>query len=217
MNRTVSVFILVLLGIPLFAQYSDSDLKSRDGVSIGIEKNNSVWLDYCFKKGFHICLKHTAIADKLHRQSWRMGASYDLTPKYVKINLNLFLTSDWYTSFVNTGCSFKLTNQWKGDVFRIGVEYVPYYDNDLKFQYGWAVAAQVRVHKDMSLFAEYGRKLDYRILYQRAYVGFEIKVAALYVKPMLEIPVYDSGIRFDHSKVVISTFYTFKHKKAKIL
>ena len=209
MNRIVIFLLMLCLYSSIYAQYSNSDLRKVDGLSLGLEKNNSVWLDYGFKRGFHIHVKHSAIADKLPRQSWQIGASYNYWRKDIGFCLSPFLTSDWYVSFVNWGCSFKLSSFWKKEVIKVGIEYLPYFDSDLKFQNAWAVAAQTLLHKNISLFAEYGRKPDYRIAYKRAYLGFEMKAAELYVKPMLEIPIYDSGIRFDHSKIVVSLFYNF--------
>lgn len=214
MNKLIlTVGTMFFLSINAFAQFSDTDLRETDGLSVGIEKNNSGWIDYGLKNGLHVNVKHTLIADKLPRQSWRVSASYNLAPKYVLVSVAPFVTSDWYTSFVNIGSSIKVSNLWRADRFMIGAEYAPYYDSDLKFQNGWAFAAQVRIHKNISLFAEYGRKPDYRIAYERAYLGFEVKVLDLNVKPMLEIPVYDSGVRFDHSKIQVSACYTFHIKK----
>lgn len=213
MNRLFLILLpLLCFYSNVFAQFSDSDLRQVDGFSIGIEKNNSGWIDYGFKSGFHINVKHTLIADKLPRQSWRIGGSYNITPKYIQFNISPFVTSDWYFDSANIGSSFKLSNFWKEDRFKIGAEYVPYYDSELNFQNGWAVAAQARISNVISILFEYGRKPDYRIAYKRAYFGFDLKVLDLDVKPMLEIPVYDSGLRLDHSRVVISTFYTFKKK-----
>lgn len=214
MNKLIlTIGTMLFLSIKAFAQFSDSDLRETDGLSVGIEKNNSGWIDYGLKNGLHVNVKHTLIADKLPRQSWRVSASYNFAPKYVLVSVAPFVTSDWYTSFVNIGSSIKVSNLWRADQFMIGAEYVPYYDSDLKFQNGWAFAAQARIHKNISLFAEYGRKPDYRIAYERAYLGFEVKVLDLNVKPMLEIPVYDSGVRFDHSKIQVSACYTFHIKK----
>lgn len=201
--------------MPLYAQFSNTDLRYTYGMIVGIEKNNSVWLDYGFDKSFHINIKHTAMADKLYRQSWQISGSYNITPKHIQVNLSPFLTSDWYGTFVNYGCSFRLSNLWRKERFMLGIEYVPYYDNELRSQNGWALAAQVKVQKDISFFTEYGRKPDYRIAYKRVYSGFEIIVADLYVKPMLEIPIYDSGLRLDHSKLVVSMFYSFKKNRKK--
>ncbi len=214
MNKLyLTLLSLLCLCSNVWAQFSDSDLRPVNGLSIGLEKNNSLWVDYGFEKGIHLNVKHTAIADKLPRQSWRIGASYNFTPKYIQLNLNPFITSDWYASFVNVGCSFKLSNLLKDDKFKIGAEYMPYYDNDLTFQNGWSIAAQVHVYKALSLLSEFGRKPDYRIAYKRFYIGLEAKISDLSVKPLLEIPIYDSGVRFDHSKIVVSCFYTFHSKK----
>lgn len=214
MNKHIlTIGIMFFLSINALAQFSDTNLRETDGLSVGIEKNNSGWIDYGLNNGLHANIKHTLIADKLPRQSWRVGASYNFAPKYVQVNVAPFVTSDWYASFVNVGSSIQVSNLWMADRFMIGAEYVPYYDSDLKFQNGWAFAAQARIHKNISLFAEYGRKPDFRIAYERAYLGFDIKVLDLNVKPMLEIPVYDSGVRFDHSKIQVSACYTFHIKK----
>lgn len=214
MNKIVIILLASLCFCSnVLAQFSDSDLRKVEGFTIGVEKNNSGWIDYRFKHGIHLNVKHTLIADKLPRQSWRIGASYNFEPKYIQLNLNPFITSDWYASFVNVGCSMKLSNLLKEDKFKIGVEYLPYYDNDLSFQNGWSVAAQVHLYKAISMLSEFGRKPDYRIAYKRLYFGFEAKISELCVKPLLEIPLYDSGVRFDHSKIAISTYYTFKSKK----
>ena len=104
----------------------------------------------------------------------------------------------------------KLRNLWNDNIVKIGAEYIPYYDKDLKFQHGWSVGAQTKLYKQISLFAAYGRKPDYRIAYERLYFGFDFEYKELWVKPMAEIPSYDSGIRWSHSKIVVSMSYNFE-------
>lgn len=207
MSRYIFVFFLFLCSVHCHGQFSDVCVSNVRRLSIGLEKNNSVWADYGFKNGIHVNIKHTAIADDLDRQSWRVSASYGTELKVVQTNASPFVTSDWYTSFYNFGLSLKIWNLWKDKTVKVGVEYIPYYDKDLKFQNGWAIGAQTRLYKQISIFAEFGRKPDYRIAYERMYLGFDITAKDLCVKPMIEIPSYDSGIRWNHSKVVVSMYY----------
>ncbi len=209
MNRIVLLSFLLSISIHIRGQFSDVDIVSVKGLNLGLEKNSSIIADYSFGNGIHVNVKHTAIADELSRQSWRVSASYNADLRYVQATGTPFITSDWKTSFYNLGFSLKLRNLWRDDNFKIGAEYVPYYDNELKFQNGWAIGAELRLYKHISLFAEYGRRPDYRIAYERMYLGFDISVMNLCVKPMIEIPSYDSGIRWTHSKIVVSMYYTF--------
>lgn len=206
MNR---FFIILFFLTPnlCHGQSSDSYIAHLEGISVGIDKNNSVWADYGLKNGIHINFKHTVIADELSKQSWRISALYSKDLKVVQTVIAPFVTSDWYTSFYNVGLAIKLRNLWKDNIIKIGIEYIPYHDMDLKFQNGWAVGLAKRLYKQASLFLEYGRKPDYRIAYERLFVGFDIIAKDLCVKPMIEIPSYDSGIRWNHSKVVVSMYY----------
>ena len=213
MNRTRILIVFLLLSVRGFAQFSGFNMVNVDGLSVGLEKNNSVWADYAFKNGFHINIKHTAIADELSRQSWRISALYGMDLKVVQAVATPFVTSDWKTSFYNFGLSLKFRNLWKDKIVKFGVEYIPYYDKELRFQNGWAVGTQVRLYKQVSCFTEYGRNPDYRIAYERMYLGFVIEAKDLCVKPMLELPSYDSGIRWTHSKIVVSLYYNFRHFK----
>ena len=198
------------MSIQSHGQFADVELTNKRWLTLGLEKNNSVWADYGFKNRIHISGKHTAIADKLSEQSWRLSASYIANIDVIQATVNPFVTSDWNTSFYNLGLSVKLRNLWKNNIVKIGTEYIPYYDKDLKFQHGWAVGVQTKFYKQISLFAEYGRKPDYRIAYERMYLGFDIAYKEICVKPMIEIPSYDSGIRWTHSKIVVSMSYNFE-------
>ncbi len=211
MSKICILFTFLLISVHCYSQFSDLDMVHVDGLSVGLEKNNSILAGYGLKNGIHVLAKHTAIADELSRQSWRISALYGADLKILQIMASPFFSSDWKTTFYNLGLSLKLRNLWKDNIVRIGAEYVPYYDTDLKFQHGWSVGGQARLYKQISLFAEYGRKPDYRIAYERMYWGFSIPVTNLCVKPMIEIPSYDSGIRWSHSKIVISMYYDFGH------
>jgi len=207
MSRYILVFLLFLFSVYCHGQFSDVYIVNVKGLSIGLEKNSSVWADYGLKNGIHVNVKHTAIADELDKQCWRISAMYGTDLKVVQAIASPFVTSDWYTSFYNAGMSLKFRNLWKEDIIKIGVEYVPYYDKELKFQNGWSVGVQTKLYKKISILAEYGRKPDYRIAYERMYLGFDITTKDLSVMPMLEIPSYDSGIRWTHSKIVVSMYY----------
>lgn len=211
MSRYLIVFLLFLCSISCYGQFSDY-IVDVNKLSMGLEKNNSLWVDYGFKNGINVNFKHTAIADELSLQSWRISALCSSDLKIVRAIVTSFVTSDWHTSFYNIGLSLKLSNLYKDNIVKLGAEYVPYYDKDLKFQNGWAVGAQTRLYKQISLFLEYGRKPDYRIAYERLYLGFDISAMDLRVKPMIEIPSYDSGIRWTHSKIVVSMYYTFGYR-----
>lgn len=211
--RLILCLLIISKACLSYAQFTETNLKDVEGLSVGLEKNTSLWLDYGFKSGVHVKMKHTAIADNFSRQMWRAEVAYDFSNKYFAIHANPFVASDWKTSFVNIGSYLSINNIWKNDFFQIGAEYVPFYDSELKFQNGWAAAAQVSLFKDVSLFAEYGKKPDYRIAYQRLYMGLTFKVLNLMVKPMLEVPFYDSGLQIDHSKVVVSFSYSFQKRK----
>lgn len=198
--------------VPCYAQSSGLNVIGLEGITIGLEKNNSIILDYGFRHGIHISFKHTVYADKLSKQNWRVSVMYSKKLKIIQTAANAFVSSDWCTSFYNIGCSLKLSNLWEEDIAKIGLEYIPYYDKDLKFQNGWSAGAQIKIYKQISFLAEYGCKPDYRIAYKRLYMGFEFSALNLCVKPMLEIPFYDSGLKLNHSKVVVSMFYNFLNR-----
>lgn len=208
MSKLIPLFAFILMPFHCHGQFSDLNMADVYGICVGLEKNNSVWANYGFNNKIHINFKHTAIADELSRQSWRISASYSTDWKVVQVIVNPFVTSDWKISFYNLGSSIKMRYVWK-DIVKVGAEYVPYYDKDLKFKHGWSVGALVRLYKQVSCFAEYGRKPDYRIAYERMFMGFDIPVMNLCVKPMIEVPSYDSGIRWTHSKIVVSLYYAF--------
>lgn len=209
MSRISFLFFIFLVYAPCYAQFSNLDVIGLEGLTVGLEKNNSLWADYGFRNGIHVNFKHTVYADKLSKQSWRVSVLYSKDFKIIQTAATAFVTSDWQTSFHNIGCSLRLRNLWKEDIVKIGVEYIPYYDNDLKFQNGWSAGTQIRLYKQISFLAEYGRKPDYRIAYKRMYLGFDFSELNLCVRPMLEIPFYDSGLQWNHSKVVVSMFYNF--------
>lgn len=205
----VIVVLLFLFNTKAFSQFSESDLRMVTGLSVGLEKNNTGWIDYGFSSGFHINVKHTLTPIELVEQNWGIGLSYNHKFNFFQFSFSPSITSNWNTSFINIGGALKLSNLWKYNIIKLGIEYIPYYDTDLKFQNGWALAAQTKIHKDISIFCEYGKKADYRIIYKRIYAGFEVKLLDLCVKPLLQIPIYYSGMKLTQSQILVSAYYTF--------
>jgi len=213
MNKFIYVITIVaasFFSTNAYSQFSETDLRTVTGLSVGLEKNNIGWVDYGFNSGFHINIMHTIAPRELNEQNWRFGISYNRGFKYLQIALSPFMNSNWNLSFANVGTSIKVSNFWKHNLFRLGVEYIPHYDTNIKFHNAWAFAVQAKLFKNISILCEYGEKPDYRIAYKRIYAGFEVKVLNLYLKPLLEIPIHDSGIKLKSSRVLVSAYYTFK-------
>lgn len=207
--RYLLTLSLLLLPFVSQAQLSGAMFDKGQGITIGLEKNSSVFLEYNWKQGFHVGAKHTVIVDKVEYQSLRIEGGYTWMNDYVHLDASPFVTSDWKGSFYNVGLRIGALSNYYSKYVRIGAEYVPYYDSDLKMQHGWAVMGQVNVTKEVALLAEYSRKPDYRIAYKRFYTGAKFHVKNLSVIPMLEVPIYDGGLHASHSSVVVNLAYTF--------
>lgn len=198
---------LVLHAFNVQAQFSEINYLNTKGGIAGIEKNSMVVLNYGFKNNIQLNLKHSMEANAMKYQYFQIGASYALNFGYVQLCANPFFSSDYRASYINTGTEVSVFSNWKKEYFRVGFSVIPCYDTDLKYQTCWAVAASVKLYREFSVFIEYSRKPEYRIAYKRGYAGLIFISGNICVKPMLRIPYYDSGLRFDHSKVVISMAY----------
>lgn len=209
MRNQLIILLFLLLPICTDAQVPELMYGRNQGVTLGLEKNNSVFLEYILKNGFGVGVKHTVIVDKVEYQSFRIEGGYTWNNNYIALNASPFMTSDWKGSFYNVGTHLGVLSNYYSNYARIGAEYVPYYDSDLKMQHGWAVKGLVNVTKEMALLAEYSRKPDFRIAYKRMYAGAKFHVKNLTVTPMLEVPIYDGGLHASHSSVVVNLAYTF--------
>lgn len=176
MRNQLIILLFLLLPICTHAQVSELMYGRNQGVSLGLEKNNSVCLEYNWKNGFGVGVKHTVIVDKVEYQSFRIEGGYTWNNNYIALNAIPFVTSDWKGSFYNLGSHIGLLSNYYSKYARLGAEYVPYYDSYLKMQHGWAVKGLVNVIKEIALLAEFSRKPDYRIAYKRVYAGAKFQV-----------------------------------------
>lgn len=210
MKKFIILFSCLSLVCPVYAQFSSALPVEKKGFSIGVEKNFSAFLEYGWTKGFHVAFKHTVIADKLEYQSFRFEGGYVWRPKFVDVDFCPFAATDWKASFVNVGMKIILKNSIFSDKVRVGVQYIPVFDNETKFLNGWSVGVEGQVHKNISIFAEYGNYPDFRVSYKRLYAGLSFCVKNLQVRPMFEMPFYDSGLHPSHGKVVVNVCYMFE-------
>ena len=209
MYRWTIVGFIIIYSLDTYAQFSEINYLDVKGTSIGIEKNSMAVLDYGFKNDIHLNLKHSMEANTMKYQYFQIGAFYALNSTYVQLCINPFFSSDYQASYINAGMGISVLSNWKNEYFRIGFSIMPCYDTDMKYQTDWAVSVSFKLYREISVFMEYSRKPEYRIAYKRAYAGLVFRTGNICVKPMLRIPYYDSGLRLDHSKVVISMAYFF--------
>lgn len=209
MKKLCIIIACMCVSMVCRAQFTSPMYNDQRAWSVGLDKNTSVYVNHSWMSGFHTAFKHTVIADKVEYQSYRLDGGYLWSNPYVNIDASPFFTGDWKMSFWNVGLQLSAVNQWKSEYFRCGIKYIPYYDSELRMQHGWAVGLEANVSKDVSLIMEYGRTPEYRIAYNRLYAGVVFKVFNLMVKPMFEMPIYDTGIHPSHGKVVVSLSYGF--------
>lgn len=201
--------------LPCLAQFSDVNLDTLRGVTVGIERNEYLLADYGFSKGLHVGFKHTVKPEDEKNQTFQLNASYTARPKFMDITVNPFLTTSWNMDYTSFGCKIQVMSSLFTDRLQFGASIIPYYDTDLKYRSCWEAGISASIHNEIRIFAEVSDKPLYRIAYKRAYLGFDFKVANLQVKPSLQIPIYDSGMRLRHSKICISAAYTFNSRKNK--
>lgn len=207
--RKILVLLFSCIATSTFAQFSSPIPSKNNGVTIGLKKNYSAFIEYGWKSGFYMGAKHTVIADRVDYQSFRFVCGYGWTTPYVQFSISPFATSDWKSSFWNMGASLNVSCECFSGHVSMGAEYLPYYDSALDWQSGWALSGAVNLTKELSLIAEYSRRPDYRIAYRRVYVGASFHVSNLVVAPMVEFPLYDAGFHASHSSVIVSMAYRF--------
>lgn len=210
MNKLYLVIIFFCTSVPCFAQFSDVQLDSLRGVSIGIEKNENLFADYGFKNEIHIGVKHSVMPEDETNQTLQLNASYTAHPYCLDVKVNPFITTGWKLDYTSVGCRLQVTNSKWAEYVQLGASIIPYYDTDLKYRTCWETGVSVRLCNDIRVFAEISDKPQYRIAYKRVCLGFDFRVENLQVKPSLQIPIYDSGMRLRHSNICISAAYTFK-------
>lgn len=213
--RFTLLLLVLFCAQSIHAQFSELDLKGTRGTTVGIVKNKMAVIDYGFKTPWHIQLKQSIVADELKQQYDQLQVSYAVDLKYVYAEMQLFGSTDWGLTYANCGARLNVSNKFFEDHLKLGVAFIPFYDSGMNYVSGWAVGASTKLYRDISLCVEYSREPEYRIAYKRAYIGFDINYKHLKVKPMLQIPCYDGGIRFDHSKVLVTATYTFNRKLEK--
>ena len=204
------LFILFqLIVCPIYAQLSKlNDL--HKGFSLGIEKNSMGVINYGISDYLYFHLKHSLLADALKTQYIQLSSTIDFEKKNTKLQLMPFISFDYDASYFNYGCDFSLIQDFHVNETKIGVSFIPYYDTILKYSSGWAISGQTEIINDISFFVEYTRRPEYRIADKKMYLGFSFYSGKLIVKPMLKTPIYDSGIRLDHSQVILNFNYLFK-------
>lgn len=213
MRKFVFTLILSLFSlISVKAQFISPVSSYIDGISIGIEKNKSFFIEYG-NKGFNARMKHTIIVDRIKYQNFRVEGGYFFNTKSVDLTCDLFYSSDWNFSNYNIGSQISLISRIFDKYGNIGISYVPYYDKELKFNNGWTVSGKVNATKEISFVVEYGKVPDYYIAYNRLYIGAILKVNNLSVYPLIEIPIYESESHFSHSQMLVSVCYTLGKKK----
>lgn len=208
----LSFFIFIFFSLPCLAQFSDIQMDSLRGVTLGIEKDEYLFADYGFKNDIHVGFKHSIKPEDERNQTVQLCASYTAHPYFLNVKINPFLTTGWKFDYTSVGCRLQVTNCKWAEYVQLGASIIPYYDSDLKYRTCWDVGVSARIYNDIRVFAEMSDKPQYRIAYKRVCLGFDFKVENLQVKPSLQIPIYDSGMRLRHSNICISAAYTFKKK-----
>lgn len=213
MKKWILGLMLLFIGIiPINAQLISPASMYQDGLALGIEKNKSLFVEYGYKR-FNARLKQTIIIDKPQYQSLRIEGGYTLDAFYFDLTCDLFYSTDWYICDYNFGTQISLVSKVFDKYGNLGFSYIPYYDSEQKGNNGWSVSGKVNVAKDISLVAEYGNVPDFRIAYNRLYLGAIFTVKNLFVYPVLEIPLYENETHLSHSKMVVSMCYTFVSNK----
>lgn len=212
MKRLFSSIVLIVIScVSAKAQLISPTTLYKEGISLGLEKNKILFLEYA-KNGFSGRVKQTLTADKAKYQYFRIEGGYDFHTEFVDLSCDVFYSSEWHLESFTIGSQVTLISSIYDKYGNIAVRYVPYYDRDLKFHNGWSVSGKVNLTKSISLVAEYGNVPDFRIAYNRLYLGAIFTVKNLSVYPVLEIPLYENEIHLSHSQMVVSICYTFGFK-----
>ena len=205
-KKLFSIALILLSSNALRAQLISPFPSRIDGISIGLEKSRSFFLEYA-KGGFDCRLKQSLTFDRARYQHLRIEGGYTLNLYYLDITCDLFYSSNWYFNKYNLGSQVFLCSRFFDKYGNISVRYVPYYDNELKFKQGGSVSGKLNLTKEISLVAEYGNTPDFRIAYKRLYIGAICKIKNLSVYPLLEVPFYENEVHLSHSHIVVSMSY----------
>lgn len=207
-NYLLYLVLVILSSISARAQLIQPFSSYNDGLSLGLEKNRSFYIEYG-NNGFEYRLKHSITADKIRYQYWRIEGGYTYRTNLIDLTCDLFYSSDWHLEGYNVGTQVSVICNFFDQYGNIAFRYVPFYDKELKFNHGWSISGKLKIVEEISLVAEYGSIPDFRISYNRLYLGTIFNVHTLSVYPMLEIPLYENEVRLSHSHVVVSLSYTF--------
>lgn len=209
MKKWILSIVLIIIGVvSVNAQLISPASRYLDGLSLGLEKNKSLFLEYGYNR-FNAKLKQTIIIDKPQYQFFRIEGGYTLDAYYFDIACDLFYSTDWNFDNFNLGTQFSLLSKVFDKFGNIGISYFSYFDSELGWNNGWSVSSKINIIDNISFVAEYGLVPDYLIAYKRLYIGAIFKVKNLAVYPLLEIPLYESEPHLSHSQMVVSMCYSF--------
>lgn len=130
-----SLVLTLLSSIALRAQLISPYPSHIDGISIGLEKSQSCFLEYA-KGGFDCRFKQSLVFDRARYQYLRVEGGYTLNLQYLDITCDLFYSSNWDFNEYNLGSQVFLCSRIFNKYGSIAVRYVPYYDKKLKFKQG---------------------------------------------------------------------------------
>lgn len=213
MRKVILGFILSIINTYfLNAQLISPASTYIDGISIGIEKSKSLFIEYGYR-GFSSRFKHSVIADKVIYQNFRIEGGYSIQTNFIDLTCDLFYSSEWTFDNYNIGSQVTFISHLFNDYVNFGASYTPYYDNTYKYNNGWAFSGKITITNDISLIAEYGKIPEYRIAYRKIFLGINFIVQNLSVSPILEIPLYNNEPHLSHTQLIFNLCYVFNNNK----
>lgn len=194
MKKSIFFFFFLLSCIELQAQ-----------VFLGIRDSRYFQAGYQFEHGTYLNLEHSAFSEIFQYQKIRLGGGYTHNRKDFTLDTNLYGSTLWNGGYHDAGLyimgDYRIRKPWK-----IDVALNPHYDTELGYQTCFFVGTSVNVHRDIALTAHYSTIPEYRESEKRVRIGAKLKVANLWVHPVISIPATKDTKNF---RVLCSMRYLF--------
>ena len=107
MKKWILGMLLFTIAMPINAQLISPSSMYQDGLSLGLEKNKSLFVEYGYKR-FNAKLKQTIIVDRPQYQFLRIEGGYTLDAYYLDLTCDLFYSTDWNFGNYNLGSQISL-------------------------------------------------------------------------------------------------------------
>lgn len=195
LRRILPIFILI------------SAFSSSAQVAIGLHNTRFADISYTLKNHYTFQLSHSLYSEKPAFQEIRFTFGYRNSYQSLQYHGAVYGASTWNGDYqiagARIGARYTLATR-----FHFLATLNPHYDTGYGYRTCFAAGASVNFIRPVALRLQYTTIPDYRLSEKRLHAGFDAKVGALSVSPILSIPLEGSS-QLSKFRVLVSCAYSF--------